>query len=140
MPEEVTLDQFAANSEYQVDDTTPPSAVWKANGRPDRALRAQPPLRWRLYEVKAQRNLKMDLIWHPECPHRRIARLRFVSASKSGAACVRHQRRREAGTKRNAPEGDAEFEIASLDAEACVASLLEHQGSPLLPPPTESDY
>lgn len=134
MPEEVTLDQFAANAEYQADDTPPPSTVWKANGRPDRSLRTQPPLRWRLYEVKGQNNLKMDLIWHPSCPHQRIARLRFVSATKSKAARVRHQRRREATTQCNITARNAADSVAGIDAEAVVESLLEHQGSPLVLP------
>lgn len=119
---------FAANSQYQTDSSIPPTDVWKANGRADRAYRSQPPLRWRMYEVKARRDLKMDLIWHPDFPKHRIARLRFVSASKSAAARTRHTKRREIQARDNAGvEACAEiaFDVVALE------DLWGHVGSPI---------
>lgn len=117
LPAEVTTDHFAANSQHQTDDSPPPTSVWKANGRANRAFRTQPPLRWRLYEVKAQRDLKMDLIWHPDFPQRRIARLRYVTASKSAAARTRHTRRREARTPQVACDNAMAARGADMDAD-----------------------
>lgn len=92
LPPEISVADIAEEGlVFKADEQTPDARFWKANSAADRPYRQQPPLRRRFYDMKGNRSIKLDYLWHPDAPAHRIAHIRRANPRKSAAALLRHQ-------------------------------------------------